>query len=58
MTFKRFKQLWIESGLPLPTETDMSEHTVDALVAASDGDFSHFDRIQHILDERDRRGTA
>ncbi len=34
MTFKKFKQLWIENGLPLPTKTDHSPRLVEALVGS------------------------
>jgi hypothetical protein len=56
MTFKRFAELWDKAGLnnlpkfknPLVVD-EMSPHTIDALVRASDGDFSTFDEIDRRL---------
>ncbi len=55
MTYQRFEQLWIQAGLddlkPVANATivdNMSPHMIDALVAASDGDFTAFDRAAEI----------
>lgn len=59
MTFERFEQLWDAlvtnrapasvASAPLPISNGVSKHTVDALIAAADGDFSHFEKIQPLL---------
>lgn len=70
MTFARFRQIWSRhfgkdgqprediygkpKGPPIMTDS-MSPHTTTALVAASKGDFSHFDRIQARLDRHDSK---
>ena len=55
MKYERFKQLWTalvtdravdENAKPV-AHIAISQHTVDALVAVSHGDRSHFDAIQH-----------
>lgn len=45
MTYERFKELWLQAGLSVPTETDMSDHTIDALLRAAEGDFSDFNHL-------------
>lgn len=52
MTFERFKELWLKSGLELPTTTDHSPRLVAALLAAANGDFSDFDDVEKRLDKR------
>lgn len=56
MTYERFKEIWKASGIddikvenPIMVDS-MSKHTIDALVACSHGDFSHFDEIQKKLE--------
>ncbi len=59
MTYARFAQLWTAlvtdriQQHPNPIMVDgCSPHTVDALVTASEGDFSAFDRADAILANR------
>jgi len=60
MTYSRFKHLWMRHIGNRPPVTnpiavdEMRPHTIDALVAASRGDFTVFDEIGRRLDERDR----
>lgn len=61
MTFKRFKQLWdaLVTDRPCPPRDNpivmegCSSHVLDALIAASDGDFSAFDEIDRKLATHD-----
>jgi hypothetical protein len=64
MTFDRFNQIWTAlvadrpaspkpEGQPLPLDNGVSEETVDALVAASNGDFAFFDEIDARLAAHD-----
>ena len=46
MTFERFQEIWIQSGLPLPTHTDHSPALIDALCKAAEGDFSDFEKVR------------
>lgn len=59
MTYERFKELWIQAGLNNMPKFEnpicmdgMSPHTIDALIAASNGDFSHFEKIDMILSDK------
>jgi hypothetical protein len=62
MTFDRFKQLWdaLVTDRPCPPHNNpivmegCSSHTLDALVAASEGDFTVFDEIDQTLKGYDR----
>ncbi len=54
MTYQRFKQLWAAAGLndrivgnPIAVD-EMSSHTIDALLAAAEGDFSTFEKAREI----------
>jgi hypothetical protein len=42
MTYEQFAQIWNEFGF----EFTASENLQEALIAASNGDFSHFDEIE------------
>lgn len=61
MTLKRFTAIYnsVFADYVPPTGPDVlvmpgcSDHTIDALIAASHGDFSHFDRASEIR-ERSR----
>ncbi len=65
MTYERFKEIWdaqvatccLAPDVPpprVPRLIDrMSDHTIDALVRASDGDFSVFDEIEALLSRHD-----
>lgn len=62
MTFERFKQLWdaLVTDRPCPprhntiVQEGCSSWVLDALVAASDGDFTAFDDVDRILKGHDR----
>lgn len=56
MTFERFKQLWEQAGLNNPPKFDnpimvdgCSPELEAALIKASEGDFSEFDKISRVL---------
>jgi hypothetical protein len=64
MTFVRFQELWTAlvtnrasaatptaacKEMAIPMSNGVSEHTVDALIAAASDDFSAFDKIQELL---------
>jgi hypothetical protein len=58
MTFERFKELWDKAGLNNPPKFDnptcvdeMSQRTVDALLAAAVGDFTEFEKITTVLND-------
>lgn len=63
MTYDRFKEIWTtlvtnrapssEGGNKPPLSNGVSPHTVEALVAAADGDHSRFDEIQQDLAKAD-----
>lgn len=63
MTFARFRQLWdaLVTDRPRTPRPDpivmegCSRATEDALIAASDGDFTAFDDIDRALEAHDRR---
>lgn len=58
MDFDRFKEIWMATvgnrpAVANPVCVDrMSDHTIDALVAASNGDFTVFDEVARILENR------
>lgn len=63
MKYERFKQLWDalitdSPKKPIDDKTIImdgcSEHTTDSLIKASHGDFSDFDKIDKILEEKDK----
>jgi hypothetical protein len=66
ITFERFSEIWNREVTPTMIrmknskskkvihQDGCSQHTIDALVAASNGDFSHFDKIDRLLRKHDR----
>ena len=53
MTLGRFQELWSQQLGAIVTELDCAPETEAALIAASSGDFSYFDRIDAILKQHD-----
>lgn len=49
MTLDRFKELWFAQFGNTPMKLDMQPQTIHALIAASNGDFSYFDKVKALL---------